>query len=155
MTVREIKKYANRRLYDTGASRYVRSDDLCRLLMAGEKFNVVDAQSGRDITRSALFSILAEKALDDSGMSVLTQALLAEVARFDDAYLAGVLGCYLEKSLQIFLSYREMFREQMRDFDAEDPYTTIERLTDAQAALLDRAATRSPRSRARQAGQGR
>ncbi len=147
MAVREIKKYANRRLYDTGASRYVRSDDLCRLLMSGERFNVVDAQSGRDITRSALFSILSERALDDRGTPVLTQALLAEVVRFDDTYLAGVLGRYLEKSLQVFLSRQEVFRKQMEDFDAEDPYATIERLTRAQAALLDRTAQRIPPSR--------
>lgn len=152
MTVREIKKYANRRLYDTSASRYVRSDDLLQLLMNGARFNVVDAKSGHDITRSALLSMLAEQALDDSATSVLTQALLAEVVRFDDEYLAGVLGCYLEKSLQVFLCYQEMFREKMRDFDAEDPYATIERLTQAQMALLDQIVLESGDPRNQQAG---
>lgn len=136
MSVREIKKYANRRLYDTGESRYVRSDDLCKILMSGESFNVIDVPSGRDITRSALFSLLAERALNNSATPVLTQAFLAEVARFDDDHLAGILGRYLEKSLQIFLSHCQVFREQMHNFDVEDPYATIERLTEAQKAVF-------------------
>lgn len=136
MTTREIKKYANRRLYDTGASRYVKNADLVSILKSGESLSVIDAQNGHDITRSVLFSILAELAIDDAHAPVLTQAILAEVVRFDDDYLVGILGRYLETSMQVFLAHKETFRAQMRDFDAEDPFATLEKLIAAQEQVL-------------------
>ncbi len=137
MTARQIRKYANRRLYDTGASCYVKNDDLRRLLADGEPFSVVDAKSGRDITRSVLLGILAEDALDEQQTPIFSQAVLAQALQFDDDYLAGLFCRYLEKSMDVFLAHQSVFRQQMRDFDAEDPYSTIEKLAERQSEMLD------------------
>ncbi|WP_072576797.1 polyhydroxyalkanoate synthesis regulator DNA-binding domain-containing protein [Suttonella ornithocola] len=136
MSVRKIKKYPNRRLYDTVASHYVKSDDIQRLLSEGERVSIVDAQSGRDITRSVLLNILAEEALDETAAPLFSEAMLAEAVRFDDNFLAGILALFLEKSMQMFLKHQHIFQEQMRNFDSEGPLSTIEKLIALQAETL-------------------
>ena len=107
--MRQIKKYANRRLYDTGASRYVSLDDVKVLFADGEQVCVIDAKSGADITRAVLFQILAEDELQGK-TPVLPQRMLAELAGYEDALLAGILGVYLEQCLQLFVSHHDIFR---------------------------------------------
>ncbi|ABQ14305.1 polyhydroxyalkanoate synthesis regulator DNA-binding domain-containing protein [Dichelobacter nodosus] len=142
MATRQIKKYSNRRLYDTGSSRYIKTEDLRQLLLQGENFSVVDAQSGRDITRSMLYSILAEAALNNDITPVLTQSLLAKIVSFNNDYLAGILGRYLEQSLEVFLTHQAVFQQQMRNFDVEDPFSTIERLKNIQDKTLEELAAK-------------
>lgn len=142
MTVRKIKKYPNRRLYDTVASAYIKSSDLRTFLCAGERLRVVDAQTGRDITRSVLLTMLAEEASDDEAAPLFSEAMLSEAVRFDDTLLAGLAAQFLEKSLQVFLQHRALFQAQMQNFDLDDPLTTIEQLTAVQKAFLQEAATK-------------
>ena len=135
MTLRQIRKYANRRLYDTGASRYVSLEDVKTLFAAGETVCVVDATNGADITRAVLFQILAEEELKGK-TPVLPQRMLAELAGYEDALLAGILGNYLEQCLNLFVNHREVFRRQMQDFDGESPLDTLREMMERQEALL-------------------
>lgn len=133
--VRQIKKYPNRRLYDTGASCYISNEDVRELVCSGEQVSIIDSKSGVDITRSVLLSIIAEEELAER-TPVFTQAMLAEVIRYQDDYLVGVLGIYLERCLQLFLQNQALFRAQMQDFDGDNPIETITRLMDCQADIL-------------------
>lgn len=140
MALRKIKKYPNRRLYDTGTSAYIKSGDLRGFLRKGERLNITDVQSGRDITRAVLFSMLAEEAADEHAAAIFSEAMLSEALRFDDELLAGIAAQFLEKSLRLFVEHRALFEAQMRNFELQDPLSTIDKLIAAQAALLHEAA---------------
>jgi polyhydroxyalkanoate synthesis repressor PhaR len=100
--LRVIKKYPNRRLYDTVESRYITLDDVRRLVLERIEFCVIDKRSQQDITRPVLLQVIAEQELRDD--TVLSQDFLAELIRSHDAGLEGMLSSYLEQSLRLFLS---------------------------------------------------
>ncbi|HEY3808596.1 MAG TPA: polyhydroxyalkanoate synthesis repressor PhaR [Steroidobacteraceae bacterium] len=100
--IRVIKKYPNRRLYDTVESRYITLDDVRRLVLDGVEFNVIDKRSQQDITRPVLLQVIAE--LEQRSGTVLSQDFLAQLIRSHDAGLEGVLSTYLEQSLRLFLN---------------------------------------------------
>lgn len=135
MNIRQIKKYANRRMYDTGASRYVSLEDVKALLAESEQVCVIDATSGADITRAVLFQILAEDELKGK-TPVLPQRMLADLAGYEDELLAGVLGVYLEQCMTLFIRHHDLFRHQMQNFDGESPVDTLRQMMDGQEALL-------------------
>ncbi|MDO4776650.1 MAG: polyhydroxyalkanoate synthesis regulator DNA-binding domain-containing protein [Cardiobacteriaceae bacterium] len=135
MSIRQIKKYANRRLYDTGASRYVSLEDVKALFAESEQVCVIDATNGADITRAVLFQILAEDELHGK-TPVLPQRMLAELVGYEDSLLAGILGNYLEQCLTLFIRHQDVFRGQMLDFDGESPVETLRQMMDRQEALL-------------------
>lgn len=135
MSIRQIKKYANRRLYDTGVSHYVSLEDVKTLFANGEKVCVIDATNGADITRTVLFQILAEDELQGK-TPVLSQRMLAELASYEDNLLAGILGNYLEQCMALFIRHQDIFREQMLDFDGESPVETLQQMMACQETLL-------------------
>jgi polyhydroxyalkanoate synthesis repressor PhaR len=100
--IRVIKKYPNRRLYDTVESRYITLDDVRRLVLDGVEFGVIDKRSQQDITRPVLLQVIAE--LEQHSGTVLSQDFLAQLIRSHNAGLEGVLSTYLEQSLRLFLS---------------------------------------------------
>jgi polyhydroxyalkanoate synthesis repressor PhaR len=100
--IRVIKKYPNRRLYDTVESRYITLDDVRRLVLDGVEFGVIDKRSQQDITRPVLLQVIAE--LEQRNGTVLSQDFLAQLIRSHNAGLEGVLSTYLEQSLRLFLS---------------------------------------------------
>jgi len=100
--IRVIKKYPNRRLYDTVESRYITLDDIRRLVLEGVDFSVIDKRSQQDITRPVLLQVIAEQEQRDG--TVLSQGFLAQLIRSHDGGLEGVLSTYLEQSLRLFLS---------------------------------------------------
>ena len=99
---RTIKKYPNRRLYDTVESRYITLDDVRRLVLEGVEFGVIDKRSQQDITRPVLLQVIAE--LEQRSGTVLSQDFLAQLIRSHNAGLEGMLSTYLEQSLRLFLS---------------------------------------------------
>jgi polyhydroxyalkanoate synthesis repressor PhaR len=99
---RVIKKYPNRRLYDTVESRYITLDDIRRLVLDGVDFTVIDKRSQQDITRPVLLQVIAE--LEQRSGTVLSQDFLAQLIRSHDAGMEGVLSTYLEQSLRLFLN---------------------------------------------------
>jgi polyhydroxyalkanoate synthesis repressor PhaR len=104
--LRIIKKYPNRRLYDTVESRYITLDDVRRLVMDRVDFSVVDKRTQQDITRPVLLQVIAD--LEQHADTVLSQDFLAELIRSHDRQvgLEGVLSSYLEQSLRMFLSQK-------------------------------------------------
>jgi len=104
--LRIIKKYPNRRLYDTVESRYITLDDVRRLVMARVEFSVIDKRTQQDITRPVLLQVIAD--LEQRNDTVLSQDFLAELIRSHDRQvgLEGVLSSYLEQSLRLFLSQK-------------------------------------------------
>jgi polyhydroxyalkanoate synthesis repressor PhaR len=100
--LRVIKKYPNRRLYDTVESRYITLDDVRRLVLNRIAFCVTDKRSQQDITRPVLLQVIAEQEQRDG--TILSQDFLAELIRSHDVGLEGVLSSYLEQTLRLFLS---------------------------------------------------
>ncbi len=104
-----IKKYANRRLYNTATSTYVTLDDLAKMVKDGTEFNVYDAKTGEEITRSVLTQIIMEA--ENSGGGLLPISMLRQLIGFYGGNaMAPVLGKYLEQSMQTFTSNQEKMR---------------------------------------------
>ena len=107
-----IKKYANRRLYNTGTSTYVTLEDLAAMVKAGEEFVVYDAKSGDDITRSVLAQIIFEQE-NKEGQSLLPINFLRQLIRFYGDSMQMLVPRYLEVSIESLTREQEKFRQQM------------------------------------------
>jgi polyhydroxyalkanoate synthesis repressor PhaR len=107
-----IKKYANRRLYNTGTSTYVTLEDLASMVKNGEDFVVYDAKTGEDITRSVLAQIIFEQE-NKEGQSLLPISFLRQLIRFYGDSMQMLVPRYLEASIDTFTREQGKFREQM------------------------------------------
>jgi polyhydroxyalkanoate synthesis repressor PhaR len=110
---RIIKKYPNRRLYDTEESRYITLADVQQLLRKGLDLKVVDSQSGDDITRSILIQIITDQESGDE--PVFTTDMLRRFIRFYDEAAHDVFSSYLDQSLQLFSEQHKFIQEQVQD----------------------------------------
>jgi polyhydroxyalkanoate synthesis repressor PhaR len=108
-----IKKYANRRLYDTGRSSYVTLDDLREMMTEGYDFIVQDAKTGEDITRSVLTQIVAEKESQENGETLLPTNFLRQLVTMYGNNMPGVLPKYLESTMEIFVKNQDRMRDQL------------------------------------------
>lgn len=106
-----IKKYANRRLYDTGRSSYVTLDDLCEMVQEGHDFKVIDAKSGNDITRSVLTQIIADQ--EASEETLLPTDFLRTLIGFYGNNMQTMLPQYLEQTMSVFVQNQERMQEQI------------------------------------------
>ena len=125
---RVIKKYPNRRLYDTVISSYITIEDVRQLIIDGEDFEVRDAKTGEDLTRCVLLQIIAEHEQD--GEPILSTQLLSQIIRFYGDSLQGYMGSYLEKSMQLFMEQQAQFRQQMGGMMGQTPWTMMNQLTE-------------------------
>ncbi len=107
-----VKKYANRRLYDTGRSSYVTLEDLCEMIKEGHDFVVKDAKSGEDLTRSVLTQIIAEQEAKGE-QNLLPIGFLRKLISFYGDSIQGAVPNYLESTLDIFVRNQERMREQI------------------------------------------
>ena len=128
MAVRVIKKYPNRRLYDTEISSYITIEDVRQLIVEGEDFEVRDAKSGEDLTRQVLLQIIAEHEQD--GQPMLSTQLLSQIIRFYGDSLQGFMGNYLERSMQSFLEQQHQLRQQMSGLLGQSPWAMMNQLTE-------------------------
>jgi len=126
--VRIIKKYPNRRLYDTEISSYITLEEVRQLVLDGEDFEVRDAKSGDDLTRSVLLQIISEH--EETGSPMFTTQLLSQVIRFYGDSMQGFMGSYLEKSLQIFLDQQQKFRSQLNNILGQTPWSMLNDMTE-------------------------
>jgi polyhydroxyalkanoate synthesis repressor PhaR len=108
-----IKKYANRRLYNTGTSTYVTLEDLATMVKTGEDFQVFDAKSGDDITRSVLTQIIFEQENKEGGQNLLPIAFLRQLIRFYGDSMQMLVPRYLEVSIESLTREQTKLREQM------------------------------------------
>ena len=113
---RIIKKYPNRRLYDTNTSTYITLAEVKQLIMANESLVVRDAKTGEDITRSILLQIILEE--EAGGAPMFTEAVLANIIRFYGHAMQGHMGSYIEKNLQMFTDFQTKLAEQTGNTDA-------------------------------------
>ena len=127
-TMRTIKKYPNRRLYDTEISSYITLEEVRQLVLDNETFEVRDAKSGEDLTRSVLLQIISE--YEERGQPMFTTHLLSQIIRFYGDSLQGFMGSYLEKSLQIFLDQQQQFRSQLNSILGQTPWSMLNDLTE-------------------------
>ena len=126
--VRVIKKFQNRRLYDTEISSYITLEEVRQLVIDGEEFEVRDAKSGDDLTRSVLLQIIAEH--EETGQPMFTTQLLSQIIRFYGDSMQGFMGSYLEKSLQIFLDQQGKFRSQLNNILGQTPWSMLNDMTE-------------------------
>ncbi len=115
---RLIKKYPNRRLYDTRTSSYITLADVKDLVLANDEFQVVDAKSGEDLTRSILLQIILEE--EAGGAPMFTSDLLAHMIRFYGNAMQGMMGKYLENNIKAFTDMQQKLQDQARSIYGEN-----------------------------------
>jgi polyhydroxyalkanoate synthesis repressor PhaR len=111
---RLIKKYPNRRLYDTQTSTYITLADVKQLVLDQEQFQVVDAKSGDDLSRQILLQIILEE--EQEGSPMFTPPVLAQIIRSYGNAMQGMMGSYLEKNVQAFIDIQKKLQEQSQTF---------------------------------------
>ena len=120
-----IKKYANRRLYNTGTSTYVTLEDLAAMVKEGEDFLVFDAKTGDDITRSVLAQIIFEQE-NKAGQNLLPTTFLRQLIRFYGDSMQMVVPKYLEQSIDTLTREQEKFRKQLASTLSGTPFAPLE-----------------------------
>ncbi|MBV6418248.1 MAG: hypothetical protein CMLOHMNK_03053 [Steroidobacteraceae bacterium] len=120
---RVIKKYPNRRLYDTVESRYITLGDIRRLVVDRVDFVVIDKKSQADITRSILLQVIAEQ--EHVGEPVMSRDFLSQVIRTYGGQMQNVVGSYLEQSLKLFNAQQRELRERVRGVVGVDPIDAV------------------------------
>jgi len=109
---RILKKYPNRRLYDTQISSYITLADVKAMVLTGEDFEVRDAKTGEDLTRSILLQIILEE--ETGGVPIFSAPMLSQLIRFYGHAMQGMMGSYLEKNLQTFTDIQARLAEQSK-----------------------------------------
>ncbi len=136
-----IKKYANRRLYDTGRSSYVTLDDLCIMVKEGHDFVVVDAKTGEDLTRQVLTQIIVDQ--EGKGENMLPIPFLRQLISFYGDSLQSVVPNYLEKSFEVFTKNQEQFRDQLNkslgNMNMMNPTEAMQEMTRQNMAMFENA----------------
>lgn len=116
---RMIKKYPNRRLYDTATSSYITLTDVKALVLQHVDFKVVDAKTGEDLTRSILLQIILEE--ESGGMPMFSSDMLSQIIRFYGHAMQGMMGNYLEKNIHTFIDMQHRLQDQYRSIYGENP----------------------------------
>ena len=114
---RVIKKYPNRRLYDTAASSYITLAQVRTLVMERDAFAVLDAKTGEDLTRSILLQIILEE--EAAGAPLFTEPVLADIIRFYGHAMQGFMGSYLEKNIQAMVEMQRQLADQAQGLTPE------------------------------------
>jgi len=120
---RVLKKYPNRRLYDTKISSYITLADVKSMVLSGVEFEVRDAKTGEDLTRSILLQIILEE--ETGGVPIFSAPMLSQIIRFYGHAMQGMMGSYLEKNLQTFTDIQARLAEQAKGL-YEPPMQTPE-----------------------------
>ena len=111
--LRTIKKYPNRRLYDTANSGYITLADVKHMVLDGLEFQVVDAKSGEDLTRAILLQIILEE--ESGGLPMFSSSMLSQIIRFYGHAMQGMMGTYLEKNIQAFIDIQAKLADQSKN----------------------------------------
>jgi len=119
--IRQIKKYPNRRLYDTLTSSYITLADVKEMVLQFEHFQVLDAKTGEDLTRSILLQILLEE--EGCGIPLFSCELLSLIIRLYGNAMQGMLGKYLENNIHGFLEFQHKLQEQSKAVFGDNPQT--------------------------------
>ncbi|MCB1661463.1 MAG: polyhydroxyalkanoate synthesis repressor PhaR [Pseudomonadales bacterium] len=127
--MRLLKKYPNRRLYDTTDSQFVTLEDVKQLVLKHDEFRVEDSKTGKDLTSAVLLQIISE--MEDSGKeALLTNKLLQQLIRFYGSGMQGLLSQYLEHSLAAFLDQQDGLQRQMRQLLDASPMNMLKKISE-------------------------
>jgi len=126
---RIIKKYPNRRLYDTEDSKYITLEDVKRLVLAGVDFCVKDVKTDEDLTRNILLQIISEQ--EHGGEPFFTTDLLTQIIRSYGDSLQTLAGSYLQKSMQLFVEQQKQFQEAI----SSNPLTAMSHMAEQNMKL--------------------
>jgi polyhydroxyalkanoate synthesis repressor PhaR len=131
---RVIKKYPNRRLYDTAISSYITLADVKRLVLEGVEFEVVDAKTKSDLTRSILLQIISDE--EEGGRPIFSSELLAQLIRAYGGNMQNMLTSYLEKSMELWGEQNRVLQERTRDFiDTSNPMQMLTHIAERNLAM--------------------
>jgi polyhydroxyalkanoate synthesis repressor PhaR len=133
--LRVIKKYPNRRLYDTEISRYITLEEVRQLVLQNVRFRVEDKRTRDDITRSILLQVIAEQ--EEGGDPIFTTELLTFIIRFYGDPMQTSIRRYLELSIQLFMQQQGTFTEQLRNMlgQAQQPLHALKELAERQVPI--------------------
>ena len=120
---RVIKKYPNRRLYDTEESRYITLADVRDLVINKVDFMVIDKKSGNDITRAILLQVISEQ--EQQGEAIMSQDFLSQVIRSYGKVVPDFMSNYLEQSMKLFMVQQQNFRGQVKRVVGVDPVVAV------------------------------
>jgi len=121
---RTIKKYPNRRLYDTETSSYITLADVKKLVLENVEFKVEDAKTKEDLTRSILLQIILEE--ESAGTPMFTSDSLSQIIRFYGNAMQGMMGGYLEKNIETFMQIQQKLQDQSRQVYGQNPMLNSE-----------------------------
>jgi polyhydroxyalkanoate synthesis repressor PhaR len=121
---RIIKKYPNRRLYDTETSSYITLQDVKKLVLEHVDFRIEDAKSKEDLTRAILLQIILEE--ETAGAPMFSSDMLSQIIRFYGNAMQGMMGTYLEKNIQTFIEIQKRLQDQSRQVLGQNPMLSSE-----------------------------
>ena len=125
---RIIKKYPNRRLYDTEVSKYITLEDIKKLVLNNKEFIVIDVKSDEDLTRTILLQIITEQ--EDDGEPLFTTQALSHIIRFYGASVQSAAGDYIQKSINLFVMQQKELQDQLQSAVMKDPITALSDLAE-------------------------
>lgn len=132
--MRIIKKYPNRRLYDTEISRYITLEEIRQLVLRGEEFQVVDKRTGNDITRTILLQVISEQ--EEGGDPIFSTKVLRNIIRFYGDSMQSTMSSYLELSLEFFSEQQQQFQDRLRRLlGANNPLAALREISQHQLPL--------------------
>lgn len=132
--VRIIKKYPNRRLYDTEISRYITLEEIRQLVLHGEDFMVIDKRSGDDITRTILLQVISEQ--EEGGNPIFSTRVLRNIIRFYGDSMQNTMSSYLELSLDFFNEQQHQFKDRLRRMlDVNNPLASLKEMSQHQLPI--------------------
>ncbi len=126
--IRIIKKYPNRRLYDTEESKYITLEDIKKLVLANKEFIVKDVKSEEDLTKTILLQIITEQ--EEDGEPLFTTQALSHIIRFYGDSAQSVAGDYLQKSIHLFVTQQKKLQEQLQTTMTTNPLSAMAELTE-------------------------
>ena len=135
--MRTLKKYPNRRLYDTSQSCYVTIDNVQNLVLGHERFRVIDSKTGENLTRSILLQIISEQE-NDTNDPVLTNEVLQHLIRFYGTGIQTNVAHYLEQSILFLLNQQETMQDQVQTIiGAKAPIAMLQKMTEENLKLWE------------------
>lgn len=133
-TSRIIKKYPNRRLYDTEISRYITLEDIRQLVIKSEDFQVIDKRTGNDITRTILLQVISEQ--EEGGDPIFRTEVLRNIIRFYGDSMQSTVSSYLELSLEFFSEQQQQFKDRLRGMlGANNPLAALREMSQYQLPI--------------------
>ena len=130
---RIIKKYPNRRLYDTEVSSYVTLGDIRDLVLREVSFQIRDARTNEDITRGILLQIIMEQ--EEGGEPIFSEQVLEKIIRFYGGSFQGMVTSYIERSLNLFVDQQAKLQEQMQTMMVNDPLSMMHEIADRNLSM--------------------